>query len=226
MPILRSSGDITAVESSQIASLALYSTSYLITVSFNCFTSMGSEKFIYNLFVKMASEDDHHHEISKEARLMEREVGIYMKMMPRLKMLLNIEADANLLPFSEVIYGAYQGSGDGIIVAMDLYKEYFSPLNLSDKPLLNTLIKIIEHLARFHAASAAFIRKTGSKEFDREFPQISGSFYDSNGVFNKTMSQLQVGLLTKYRLLSCVTNSGVFPIDQACPRFLRAVFTV
>jgi len=188
---IRSSSDITAVESSQIPSSSLYSSSFLITVSFNCFTSMGSEQFTYNLFVKMASEDENCHEIAKEARLMEREVGVYMKMIPRLKMILNIEADANLLPLSDVIYGAYQGSGDGILVAMDLYREHFSPLNLSDQLSLSSLITIVETLAKFHATSAAFLKRTAYKEFEREYPQISGSFYDSNGVFNKTMKQLQ-----------------------------------
>lgn len=188
---IRSSADITAVESSQISGSSLYSSSFLIAVSFNCFTSMGSEKFTYNLFVKMASEDENCHEIAKEARLMEREVGVYMKMIPRLKMILNIEADTNLLPFSDVIYGAYQGSGDGILVAMDLYREHFSPLNLSDQLSLSSLITIVETLAKFHATSAAFFKKTAYKEFEREYPQISGSFYDSNGVFNQTMKQLQ-----------------------------------
>ena len=190
--IFRSSGDITEVQSSQISSLSLYSSSHRITVSFKCFTSMGSEKFTYNLFVKMASEDRHFHEIAKEARLMEREVGIYMKMMPKLRMVLNMEADASLLPLSDVIYGAYQSAGDGILVAMDVYKQNFFPLNFSDQPSLTSLIKIVEHLAIFHAASAAFLKKTGNKEFEREYSQISGSFYDSNGVFNQTMSQLQV----------------------------------
>lgn len=188
---IRSSGDITAVQSSQITSLSLYSSSYHITVSFNCFTSMGSEEFTYNLFVKMASEDRHFHEIAKEARLMEREVGIYMKMMPRLRMVLNMEADASLLPLSDVIYGAYQSGGDGILVAMDVYKQNFFPLNFSDQPSLTSLIKIVEHLGLFHAASAAFLKKTGNKEIEREYSQISGSFYDSNGIFNQTMSQLQ-----------------------------------
>ena len=158
---------------------------------------MGSEQFTYNLFVKMASEDENCHEIAKEARLMEREVGVYMKMIPRLKMILNIEADANLLPLSDVIYGAYQGSGDGILVAMDLYREHFSPLNLSDQLSLSSLITIVETLAKFHATSAAFLKRTAYKEFEREYPQISGSFYDSNGVFNKTMKQLQVKTFKK-----------------------------
>ena len=155
---------------------------------------MGSEKFTYNLFVKMASEDGHCHEIAKEARLMEREIGIYMKMMPRLRMVLNIEADASILPLSDVIYGSYQGSGDGIWVAMDLFKQNFSSLNLSDQLSLTSLIKIVENLAKFHAASAAFLKKTGYEEFEREYPQLSGSFYDTNGVFNQTMKNLQVPL--------------------------------
>ena len=154
----------------------------------------------------MASEDENCHEIAKEARLMEREVGIYMKMIPRLKMILNIDADSNLIPLSDVIYGAHQGSGDGILVAMDLYKEYFSPLNLCDQLSLTSLIKIVETLAKFHATSAAFIKRTSYPEFEREYPQISGSFYDSNGVFNQTMKQLQVKTFKKYLLFQISSN--------------------
>ena len=154
----------------------------------------------------MASEDENCHEIAKEARLMEREVGIYMKMIPRLKMILNIDADSNLIPLSDVIYGAYQGSGDGILVAMDLYREHFSPLNLCDQLSLTSLIKIVETLAKFHATSAAFLKRTSYTEFEREYPQISGSFYDSNGVFNQTMKQLQVKTFKKYLLFKISSN--------------------
>ena len=172
---------------------------------------MGRETLSCNLFVKMASEDENGHDISREAKLMEREVGIYQRLLPRLRMLLNIEADHNLLPLSEIIYGAYQETGEGILVAMDLCKDNFSPLDVSSQPPLKSLVTVVENLAKFHAASAAFINKIGLKEFEREFPQVSGSFYDSNGVFNQTMRELQVQTTINSKLNAYVKLIRSFP---------------
>ena len=122
----------------------------------------------------MASEDENGHDIAREAKLMEREVGIYQRLLPRLRMLLNIEADHNLLPLSEIIYGAYQETGEGILVTMDLCKDNFSPLDVSSQPPLKSLVTVVENLAKFTQPPQLSSTRLASKNLNESFLKCQG----------------------------------------------------
>ena len=165
---------------------------------------MGSETFCYKLYVKMATEDEVRHSIALESRLMEREIGTHLRLVPRLQMSLNNTNQNNFLPIPEIIYGAYQGSGEGIIVAMDLSEKGFSNLDISDDLILPTVVTVLQSLAKFHATSAAYISKVGQTQLLKDFPHLDGPVYNNDNIFQEVNRELKVSC--GYNpLLNCCT---------------------
>ena len=116
-------------------------------------------------------------DVSLETKLVEREARTYLELFPSIRRELNISADdLMLLSVPEIILAAYQGSGEGILVAENLEKKNFKMLDLADEVSLSTLVRTVEVLARFHAATALLISKTGSANLRRDFPHINNAF--------------------------------------------------
>ena len=71
---------------------------------------MGPEQFRHELYIKAAPEAGAAQlEAAAEARTMEREVEVYLRLVPRIKMSLDTGPQHPALPIAEIIYGAYQG---------------------------------------------------------------------------------------------------------------------
>lgn len=110
MYYIRSPDDITALDIRQLPGSGEYSSSYLASLQFKCFTSMGPEQFRHELYIKAAPEAGAAQlEAAAEARTMEREVEVYLRLVPRIKMSLDTGPLHPALPIAEIIYGAYQG---------------------------------------------------------------------------------------------------------------------
>ena len=189
--ISRSPKDIKSINCEKVTDLS-YTSSYRVTVEFNCFTSMGSETFCYKFYIKMSSEDEVRHSVALESRLMEREIGTYLRLVPKLQMSLNTINEDHFLPIPDIIYGSYQGSGEGIIVAMDLAEKGFSQLDISDDIILPTVVTVLQSLAKFHAISAAYISKVGLIQLQKEFPHVDGPIYNNDNIFQEVNKDLKV----------------------------------
>ena len=112
-----------------------------------------------------------------------------------------------LLSVPEVVLGAYQGTGEGILVAQPLGKNNYRVHDLADEVSLTTLVRTVEVLARYHAASALFISKRDTTNFRRDFPHIS-NVYNNDSIFIDTNRTLQVQNLL-YILPTIYLNSPV-----------------
>ena len=140
----------------------------------------------------MSSEDEVRHSVALESRLMEREIGTYLRLVPKLKTSLNTINEDHFLPIPDIIYGSYQGSGEGIIVAMDLAEKGFSQLDISDDIILPTVVTVLQSLAKFHAISAAYICKVGLHQLQKEFPHVDGAIYNNDNIFQEVNKDLKV----------------------------------
>ena len=167
----------------------------LVTVDFDCFTTMGNESFQWSLYIKMSSSDEAGRTVSMETKLLEREVRTYLELFPSIRRELNLPADDLLLPsVPDILHGAHQHSGEGILVAENLLKRNFKSHELAGESdvSLTSLVRTVEMLAKYHAASALFISKIGgSSKFRQDFPHIS-NVYNNDAIFVETNRILQV----------------------------------
>ena len=148
---------------------------------------MGEESLVQDFYVKMSASD-----VSIETKLLEREVRTHLELFPSIRRELNISTDdLMLLSVPEIILGAYQDSGEGILVAENLEKRNFKTLDLADDVSLSTLVRTVEVLARFHAATALLISKAGTSNIRRDFPHIR-NVYNNDAIFGDTNRTLQV----------------------------------
>ena len=154
----------------------------LTEVTYTCFTSMGTEMFKENFFIKMATE-----KIALESRLMEREVSLCLRIVPRMKMFL--EANNPYICLPKFVFGAFNASGKGVLVAMnnDLAKEM-----ITGEASTKRVRKIIRDVAKYHAASMSFITATGKENFVKEFPHQDGSIFNNDEMFAHVNSELKV----------------------------------
>ena len=97
---------------------------------------MGPEQFQHELYIKAAPEAGGAQlEAAAEARTMEREVEVYLRLVPRIKMSLDTGPQHSALPISEIIYGAYQGKTRlylYLVSSKYLDDKNYSQISLSD----------------------------------------------------------------------------------------------
>ena len=86
-------------------------------------------------------------------------------------------------------------TGEGILVALDLAKDGYLPLDVAEEASLGRLVKVMETLGRFHATSAAHLSKVGRAQLETEFPRLAVSVYNTNAVWQQVNRDLQVGHL-------------------------------
>jgi len=164
------------------------STSYCVTVTYICNTSMGREEIQYKLYFKMSGMNRQGMEVATEAQLMEKEVETMLRLFPLMKKMISEKKMENevSLPLPEIVYGSYSSSGEGVIVAMDMMNEGYTRPDYSTGLSLNTMVAIVEALAKMHASSAVFMANKGQQDFIQEFQHLENSFYESEAVFKHT----------------------------------------
>ena len=79
-------------------------------------------------------------------------------------------------------------------MALDLAKDGFVPLDVSEEVSLGRLVKVMETLGRFHATSAAYLGKVGRGQLETEFPRLTASVYNTNAVWQQVNRDLQVDI--------------------------------
>ena len=131
-----------------------------------------------------------------ETKLLEREVRNYLELFPSIRRELDLPADDLLLPSVPVIlHGAHHQSGEGILVAENLLKKNYKSHDLvapEGEVSLTSLVRTVEMLAKYHAASALLISKIGGgSNFRKDFPHIS-NVYNNDTIFVETNRSLQV----------------------------------
>ena len=145
----------------------------------------------------MSSSDEAGQRVSMETKLLEREVRTYCELFPSIRRELNLPAVDLLLPsVPDILHGAHQTSGEGILVAENLLKKNYKTHELAaeSEVSLTSLVRTVEMLAKYHAASALFISKLGgSSNFRKDFPHIS-NVYNNDAIFVDTNRTLQVEL--------------------------------
>ena len=147
-------------------------------MDFDCFTTMGNESFQWSLYIKMSPSEEAGRTVSLETKLLEREVRTYLELFPSIRRELNLPADDLLLPsVPDILHGAHHNSGEGILVAENLLKKNYKSHDLvaaEGEVSLTSLVRTVEMLAKYHAASALLIsKKGGSSNFRKDFPHIS-----------------------------------------------------
>ena len=156
---------------------------------------MGKESFQSSLYIKMSSSDEAGRAVGLETKLVEREVRTYTELFPSLRRELNLPADGSLLPSEpDIHHGAHHHSGEGILVAQNLLKKNYKSHDLAaeGEVSLTSLVRTVEMLAKYHAASALLISKIGgSSKFRADFPHIS-NVYNNDAIFKETNRTLQV----------------------------------
>ena len=160
----------------------------IVKVDYQCFTSMGNESFNCNFYIKLAADDELSHQIGVESRLMEREVSTYLRILPRMKLLLGDRWP--YIPFSEPVYGAFKASGDGILVANE--DSSFTCLDNTENVSLKKIQLILNKIAKYQAATLSFISREGIENVKKEFSHLDGSIYNNDASFNFVNRQLQV----------------------------------
>jgi len=176
--LIRSPEDIKSIASApHPLARGLLSSSYLVKVELSCMTSMGLEKIEYKLCIKMAVQEGEGRQVAIEAKTMEREVETLMGMMPRMRNMLK-ESDAQEVELAvpEMIYGAFNTSSDGVLVAFDSLALGWQRPSLGPGLSLPVLIATVEALARLHATSSVFVQK--EKSLVSDFPHLKAAFYD------------------------------------------------
>ena len=148
-----------------------------VNVDLLCMTSMGLEEIEYKLCIKMAVQEGEARKVAIEARTMEREVETLMGLMPRIRnMLKESEAQEVDLALPEMIYGAFNTSSDGVLVAFDSLALGWQRPALGPGLSLQMLIATVESLAKLHAASSVFVQR--EKSLVSDFPHLKAAFYD------------------------------------------------
>merc|ERR1711953_1508431 len=115
----------------------------------------------------------------------------------------------------EVVLAASQHQGEGIIVAENLQEKNYKRHDLADEVSLSSLVRTVEVMARFHAATAVFISKTGNANLGRDFPHIS-NVYNNDAMFVHTNKILQVKTKKKiivenhYHFRNFLSSSSTF----------------
>ena len=120
-------------------------------------------------------------------------------------------------------------TGEGILVALDLAKDGYLPLDVAEEVSLGRLVKVMETLGRFHATSAAHLGKVGRAQLETEFPRLAASVYNTNAVWQQVNRDLQVDIyngLVKICLNSNAISAGILTINQAGSWILRAISAV
>ena len=145
---------------------------------------MGTEHFTDNFFIKLATEDD---KIAIESRLMEREVSTCLRIIPRIKMSLENKGPSLALP--KVVYGSYDASGKGVLVAIknNLLKE-----DIYEEISMKKMRRLLGSLSKYHAASMSYIRAIGNENFIKEFPHQDGSIFNNEEMFSHVNKTLKV----------------------------------
>ena len=191
--LFRSPEDIKSLDIKRLPdTTGTFSSSLIITLDFDCFTTMGNESFRQELYIKMSSSDQEGQRVSMETKLLEREARTYLELFPSIRRELDISADdLLLLSVPEVLLAASQHQGEGIIVAENLQEKNYKRHDLADEVSLSSLVRTVEVMARFHAATAVFISKTGNANLGRDFPHIS-NVYNNDAMFVHTNKILQV----------------------------------
>merc|ERR1711997_1043141 len=111
--LLRSPEDIKSLDIKTVNStVGKFSLSLVLTVDFDCFTTMGNESFQCSLYIKMSPSDEAGQTVSMETKLLEREVRTYLELFPTMA-----ADDLMLLSVPDILHGAHQHSGEGILVA-------------------------------------------------------------------------------------------------------------
>ena len=159
---------------------------------------MGNESFQSSLYIKMSSSDEAGLRVSMETKLLEREVRTYLELFPAIRRELDLPTDDLMLPsVPDILHGAHQHSGEGILVAENLLRKNYKSAELAaeGEVSLTSLVRTVEMLAKYHAASALLISKLGgSSNFIKDFPHIS-NVYNNDAIFVDTNRTLQVEII-------------------------------
>ena len=159
---------------------------------------MGNESFQSSLYIKMSPADEAGQTVSMETKLVEREVRTYLELFPAIRRELSLPADDLMfLSLPAILHGAHQHSGEGILVAENLLKKNYKSYDLAAEGdvSLTTLVRTVEMLGKYHAASALLISKLGgSSNFRKDFPHIS-NVYNNDAIFVDTNRTLQVEII-------------------------------
>lgn len=185
----------------------------LAEVTYNCFTSMGTEQFTENFFIKLASDVDKTAILALESRLLEREVSLCLKIVPRMKMFLEVRKPSIILP--TLVFGAYKASGKGVSVAM---KNELLKGSISEEVSMKNVTQITRGIAKYHAASMSYIFATGKDNFVREFPHQDGSIFNNDEMFARVNSELKVIAYFNEIFVSFQLTfmSGIFSVAPSC----------
>ena len=96
--LFRSPEDIKSLDIKRLPdTTGTFSSSLIITLDFDCFTTMGNESFRQELYIKMSSSDQAGQRVSMETKLLEREARTYLELFPSIRRELDISADDLLL---------------------------------------------------------------------------------------------------------------------------------
>merc|ERR1711874_610909 len=139
----------------------------------------GREEIQYQLYFKMSGMNRQGMEVATEAQLMEKEVETMLRLFPLMKKMISEKKMENevSLPLPEIVYGSYSSSGEGVIVAMDMMNEGYTRPDYSTGLSLNTMVAIVEALAKMHASSAVFLASRTSSNSWSSGGHQHGIFY-------------------------------------------------
>ena len=89
------------------------------------------------------------------------------------------------------MYGAYNPSGDGVLVSVDMTIQSFLKPSPGPGLSLSTMVAVVEALARLHAVSALLVHKESPEGLEEQCPHLQSSFYHYESVHKNLSPRLK-----------------------------------